>query len=106
VQTTGELVVAVVELAARVQPREDEFNPGHAKLGMNIDRHAAAIIGHRNGAIAVQHDLDAARMPGERLIDTVVHYLLNQMVRTRGVGVHARASAHRLKPGKYLNGFG
>ncbi len=38
------LVVLVGELAAGVQPREDQFHPGQFLLRMLVHRHAAAIV--------------------------------------------------------------
>ena len=99
VQAAGKGVVLAVELAAGVQAREDQFNAGEAMFRMHIHRHSAAVIGHLDGAIGADDDIDAATEAGKHLIDAVVHHLLNEMVGAGGVGVHAGAPAHRFQPG-------
>ena len=42
-------------------------------------------------------------MAGERLIDAVVDDFVRQMIRARGVGVHARAPAHRVQAAQHLD---
>jgi len=44
--------------------------------------------------------------PGQRLVDAVVDDFLGQVVGPRGVGVHARALAHRVETGEDFDGFG
>jgi hypothetical protein len=45
VQAAGEAVVLVRKLAAGVQPGEDQLDPGDALLGVDVHRHAAAVVG-------------------------------------------------------------
>ena len=40
---------------------------------------------------------------GERLIDAVVDDLVREMIRARGVGVHARPAAHRIQAAQHLD---
>ena len=103
VQTAREAVAAAVELAARVQPREDELDAAHLLLGVDVDRHAAAVVGDLHGAVAVQRDIDAAGVTGQRLVDAVVDHLMREVVGPRGVGVHPRPAPHRLEPGEHLD---
>ena len=52
--------------------------------------------------VLMQYHTDAAGMPGECLVDTVVDDFLRQVVGTRGVGVHARSAAHRIETAEYF----
>ena len=88
-----------------MQGAENHLNARPALLRVHIHRHAAAVVTHCNSAIAMQNDVDARSMPGQRLVDTVVDNFLGQMVGASGVGVHAGALAHRLKPGEDFNIF-
>src|SRR5690606_3253541 len=97
VQAAGEGVVAVGELPAGVQPGEDQLDARHALLGVDVDRHAAAVVGHLAAAVGVQGHLDHPRVPGQRLVDSVVDHLLGQVVGPRGVGVHARPALDRVQ---------
>jgi len=54
VQSTGELIILVGEFPAGMQSRQDQFYAGHFVLGVNIHRHAATIVGHRQRAIRIE----------------------------------------------------
>src|SRR5690606_36316628 len=54
----------------------------------------------------VQHHVDTIAVAAERLVDAVIDDFLRQVIGPRGVGVHARALAHRVQAGQYLDGFG
>ena len=43
-QSAGMLVGLVVEFSAGVQARQDQFDAADLFLGVNIDRHAAAVV--------------------------------------------------------------
>src|SRR5690606_3892285 len=60
VQTAGEAVALVGELAAGVQAREDQFHAADLLFRVDVHRHAAAIVTHLDRAVLVQHDLDVA----------------------------------------------
>ncbi len=100
VQATGEGVVAVAELAAGVQPGQDQFDAGDLLLRVDVHRHAAAVVADLAAAVLEQHDLDRFRVPGQRLVHRVVDDFLRQMVRARGVGVHAWAAFDRVQAGE------
>src|SRR5690606_13256528 len=103
VQAAGEGVVAVVELAAGVQPSEDQLDARHLFLGVDVHRHAAAVVGDLAGAVAVQDHLDQPGVAGKGLVHGVVNDLLGQVVGARGVRVHPRAAADRVQPGQDLD---
>jgi hypothetical protein len=100
VQAAGKLVIAIRKLAARVQAREDEFDAGNAFFRMDVDRHAAAVVADFNRTVRVQGDVDRLRVAGERFVDRVVDDFLREVVRPRGVGVHARTAFDRVEAGQ------
>jgi hypothetical protein len=83
--------------------REDHFDTRHALTLVLVHRHAAAIVGSRERAILVEHDIDAPGVAGDSLVHGVVDDLLREMIRPGGVGVHARALAHGFKTGQDFN---
>ncbi len=58
-QTAGELVILVGEFSAGMQPRQNQFNAGDLVLGMNVHRHAATIVRHRQRAIGIEVHFNA-----------------------------------------------
>ncbi|MNV25954.1 hypothetical protein D3C71_1170660 [compost metagenome] len=105
VQAARELVVFVGEFTARVQTTEDQLNRWNALFRVDINRHTAPVVDHFERLVGVQDHIDAFGMACQRFIDAVINYFLAQMVWARGIGVHPRAAANRLKPGEYLNGI-
>ncbi len=81
---------ALVELAARVQPRVDDLDDRHLLLGMQAVRDAAAVVVDRDRAVGVLRDRDALAMAGQRLVGGVVDHLLHDVQRVVGARVHAR----------------
>ena len=99
VQAAGVVVVLAVELAAGVQPRQGQLDPGQLVLGVHVHGQAATVVDHLDGAVGVEGDVDVAAEPGENLVDAVVEHLLEQVVGPRGVRVHARPAPDRFQPG-------
>ena len=100
VQPAGGDVRAAAELAAGVQLGEDHLDAGQAGLGLLVDRDAAAVVVHLDGAVGVQGDLDAVRGAGQRLVHAVVDDLPHAVHEPAGVGgadVHARSLPDRLE---------
>ena len=89
--------LALVELATRVQTRENQFNDRGVFFRMQAERNATSIVFDADGAIRVQHHLDLLSMPGERLVSGVVQRLLDHVQRSVGAGVHARSLLDRLQ---------
>ena len=106
VQAAGELVVLVGELAAGVQLGQDQLDAGDALFRMDVHRHAATVVYHLEGVVGVQDHLHLARMTGQGLVHAVVDDFLGQVVGPGGVGVHARALAHRIESGEDFDGVG
>src|SRR5581483_9726827 len=102
VQAAGEAVVALVEFAARMQARQDQFHAADAFLRVDVHRHAAAVVGHFHRAVAVHDYLDRRGETRQRLVDRIVHDFLDEVIRTAGIGVHAGPAAHRFQAGQHL----
>src|SRR6185437_1090761 len=86
VQAAGEFVGLVGEFSAGVQAGEDELDAAHLLLGMDVDRHAAAVVGDLQGAILEERDVDLLAVAGDRFVDAVVDDLVGQVVGPGGVG--------------------
>ena len=86
-------VNAGVQTQARLDARD-------LLLGMDVDGHAAAVVADLAAAVGVQRHLDLAGVSGQRFVDRVVDHLLRQVVRARGIGVHAGAALDRIQAGK------
>ena len=106
VQPTGEEVVLGGKLRPGVQPGHDQLHPADTFLGVEVHRHSPAVVPHFQGLVLVEDDLDLLGESGDGLVDAVVHHLLGQMVGSRGVGIHAGATTHRLQAAEDLDGFG
>tara|TARA_B100000123_G_C25602616_1_gene372093 strand:- start:508 stop:768 length:261 start_codon:yes stop_codon:yes gene_type:complete len=85
-----------------MQPSENQLNSGNFVLWVDVYRHTPTVVDYFNRSIGVDTDLDFSRVTGDGLIDTVIHHLLNQMVRSSGIGVHTWAAAHGLKTREHL----
>ena len=99
-QAAGIGVVLVGELAARVQLGVDHLHGGDSQLGMDVHRHAPAVVADLAGAILLQSHVDFAGKAVGRLVDGVVHDLPDHMVkapRAGGADVHAGTHAHRVQ---------
>jgi hypothetical protein len=83
--------LALVELAARVQAGEHQFDHRRLFFGVQAKRDAAAVVFHADRAVGVQRDLDLLAVPGQRLVGRVVQHLLDDVQRVVGARVHARA---------------
>ena len=96
VQAAGKLVVFVGKLTARVQSAEDQLNRRHPLFRVNVDRHPAPVVNHLEGLVGVKDHFHAFGVACQRFVHTVINHFLTKMVRTGGVGIHARTAAHRL----------
>ena len=93
VQTAGEAVGptrALVELAARMQPREDDLDDRHLLFGVQAKRDAAAVVVDADRAIGMQRQCDALAEAGQGLVGGVVDHFLDHVQRVVGARVHAR----------------
>ena len=109
VQAAGDLVGVLVELTAGVQLGHDDLGRRDAFALVDVGGDAAAVVGDRGRAVGVEDHLDARRPAGQRLVDGVVHHLVDHVVQARAVigvaDVHARALAHRVEALEDLDGI-
>jgi hypothetical protein len=101
VQAAGDGVGLAVELAARVQGGQDEFDRRALLDRVQADRDAAAVVGDADAAVGREGDLDGVGVAGEGLVDGVVDDLVHQVVQAPlagGADVHARALTYRFEP--------
>ena len=100
VQPAGDRVARAAELAAGVQHGQDDLD-GRPTLALDdADGDAAAVVDDADTPVGLQRHLDVVAVPGERLVDRVVHDLVHQVVQTTRTGradVHARTLADRLE---------
>ena len=101
VQAAGDLVsAAVAELAARVQGRHHDLGRRTLLLLVLLDRDAAAVVGDRDAVVGMQGHRDVVAVARDRLVDGVVHDLVDEVVEASRAGradVHAGAQPNRLE---------
>ena len=85
-QTTRHGVGVAVELATRVQLRQHDLHRGFAVHRVGFDRDATSVVDDADTTVGQQRDLDAAGITGHRLVDGVVHNLLDQVVQATYTG--------------------
>ena len=91
-----------------MQRRHDYLNGRSVLSRMHIDRDTAAVVSDRHNTILVDHHLDHCAIAGKRFIDTIVDYLVDQMVQSVNIGatdVHRRSSANGFQTLQNLNPF-
>jgi hypothetical protein len=78
-----------------MQRGQDHFERGLAgKLGVRIDRDAAAVVGDRQAVAFLQRDLDPVGMAGDGLVHRIVEHFGGEVVQRALVGaadIHAGA---------------
>jgi hypothetical protein len=80
----------LVELAARVQAGEHDFDGRDAFFRVDADRDAAAVVFDRDRAVGVHRHGDVLAVAAQRLVGGVVDHFLDDVQRVFGAGVHAR----------------
>ena len=97
----------VAELPAGVQRGQDHFQRRDILVfRMRIDRDAPAVVPDRRRAVVVEHDLDPARVAGDRLVHRIVEQFGDEVMQRPLIGAadkHAGPAAHRLQPLQYLD---
>ena len=108
VQAAGEAVgaaIALVELAAGVQPGEDQLDHRGAFFRVQAAGDASAIVFHAHRAIGVQHHTDLLAKTGQGFVGGVVDHLLHDVQGVVGAGVHAGALLDGLQALEHTNGL-
>ncbi len=106
VQAARGFVGLLVELAAELEPGHHAFERGDAQVGMDFDRNAAAVVGHRDRAIDVDGDRHFVGVAGHGLVDRVVDGFIDHVVQAAQAGVadvHARPFADVLQVGQIFH---
>ena len=100
VQTSRDLVAALVELTAGVEHRQHHFERRFALLLVVVGRNASAVVLDGDRVVLVDRHVDVGAVACQRLVDRVVHDLVNQVVKTLFADVadvHGRTLAHRFE---------
>ncbi len=101
VQAARHLVGVLIELPAGMELGHDDLGRRNALALVDVGRDAAAVVAHRAGAVRVERDSHLLGVACERLVDGVVHHLVDHVVETGAVvgvaDVHARPLAHRVE---------
>ncbi len=111
VQAAGDFVGGGVEFAAGMKLGEHHLDGGHhlaVGQGHHVDGNAAAVIDDGDGVVDVNDDIDFFGVAGQRLVDGVVHHLIDQVMQAHLAGradVHGRTEANCLKAFKDLDIF-
>jgi hypothetical protein len=99
VQATGNLVGACAELSTCVEVGKHQFESRHIVLRVNVYRNASPVIVDGAGTIQVNGDFDVFAKPGESLVNGIVYYFKNAMVKSaliRIPDIHVGAFANAL----------
>ena len=112
VQSAGGTVGTAAELATGMQLGQDDLDTGELGARLDVDRDAAPVVAHLDGAVGVQHDVDPRAVAGQRLVDGVVDDLPHAVHEPASVGrpdVHAGTLANGVEAfedGQVLCGVG
>ena len=83
-QTTGDFIGTASEFAACVKDGKDRLNGGDAGLGVDLCRHATAIILDSDDVVFVDRHFNPCRISCKSFIDGVVDDLPDQVMQTGG----------------------
>ena len=99
-KAAGDLVAAAAELAAGVKDGIDHLQSRLPGLGLDVHGNTPAIVGNFDNVAVQDGDGDIFTVPGQSLVNGVVHDLIDQVVETGGGGgadIHARTLPHGLQ---------
>ena len=100
----GAGTIRLLEFAARMQPREDEFDHGHVLLGMHAHRNASPVVLHRDDAVLVDGHRNLRAEPREDFVARVVDHFLDDVKGVVRERIHAGTLLDGLKALEHLNG--
>ncbi len=106
VQPARDLVPAAAELAARMEYGHDRLDRCLARLLLDVDGDATAVVGDAAPAVCPDNHLHPVAVTRHRLVDRVVDELLDQVVEAGLVGradVHPGPAPDGFKPFEYLD---
>ncbi len=109
VQAARNLVGVLVELSAGMKLRHDDLG-GRDALVVHVGRNAAPIVDHRHRTVGVERHGDEVGVARQRLVDGVVHHLVDHVMQARTVvgvaDIHAGPLADGIQPLQNLDGIG
>ena len=111
VEAARDFVGGGIKLAAGVKLGENDLDGGHHFAiadGHHVDWNATAVVDHSDGVVDVNDDFNFFSVASEGLVDGVVDYFVNKMMKAHVAGrtdVHGRAEAYGLEAFKDLNVF-
>ena len=108
VKPAGDFVGVIIEFAAGMQHRHDDFCSRLVLLLVHADGNTATIIRNRDRTVRLDHNLDFRAMAGERLVYRVIDNLENHVMQARPVigitDIHAGTLADSIQPLEDLDG--
>ena len=105
--STGNLVAVLVELAAGVEGGEHDLRRRSVLRGVGVDGDAAAIVGHGDAVVVVDDDGDLPAEARQGLVDGIVDDFVDEVVEAIQAGrpdVHRRALPDRIEALQDLDG--
>jgi hypothetical protein len=82
VEPTRDRVALAAEFSTRMKNRHNNFDCRLLLYRMLVNGDTAAIVIHTNGAISEKRDFNVVAMASERLVNGVVHHLVDQVMET------------------------
>ena len=106
VQTAGHFISAAAEFATGMKDGIDNFQCRFSGLFLNIYRDSTSIVLNADNIPVLNGYGDIMTIPGKRFINSVVHNLVNQMMKTGrrgGPDIHTRSFSYCFQPFQNLN---
>ena len=100
VESAGDLVAPAAELAPGVEHGKHHLQGRQPRLRLDIHRDAPPIVSDSDGIPLVDRDGNLRAVPGQRLVNGVIHNLIDQVVETGLTGradIHPRPLPHGLQ---------
>ena len=105
-EAAGDLVTAATELSAGVKDCIYHLQGWPTGLGLNVHGNAPAVIGDGDGLSRVDGDRNMLAIPGQGLVNGIVHDLIDQVVQTGdggGADIHTWPFPDRFQPFQHLD---
>ena len=101
VETSGDLVRVVVELAAGVEHRHDDFGSRSSLFFVIVDRYPTTVVGDRHGLVRVNDHRHFGAVACKRLVNGIVDGLEHHMMKACAIigvaDIHSGPLAHGLE---------
>ena len=110
VEAARHLVGVLVEFAAGMELRHDDFGGRYTLALVDFDRNAATIVHDSDGAVGIETHIHGVAMAREGLIDGVIDNLIDHVMKARTVigvaDIHAWALSHGIEALQNLDCIG